>query len=163
MRKLALHLAIACTTFAASTFLTNIWKALTLPEAPAETVQIPEVQQTVLVAEPELLEIFREYGPAQTRHDRAFFERVETDDFRLFTADGQALTRSEDIEAMNASPFDIVYQLEVQKIEVLGDIAVVSSTMSFTQGSSSVAWPSLDICVKRNGRWQIRSSTEFEQ
>jgi hypothetical protein len=164
MRKLALHLAIAFTTFAASASLTNIWKSLTVRDVPSETLQLPvvEVDRSVAIDEPGLTEIFREYGAAQTRHDRAFFERVETDDFMLFTADGETLTRSEDIQAMNSSPTNIVYELNVEKVEMSGNQAIVTSRVTMTQGDYTETWPAVDVCLKRAGRWQIRSTTEFD-
>ena len=165
MRKLVLHLAIACATFAFSTSLTNIWRSLTSADVPSQTVQLSDSYShlTVPSDEFELLRIFGQYGDAQTSHDQGFFERVETDDFILFAADGQTLTRTEDINAMNNSPSDIVYKLEVQKVELLGNMALVTSTMTSTEGDYTVTWPSIDICVKRAGRWQIRSSTEADE
>jgi len=53
--------------------------------------------------EQQLLEIYREYGPAQTRHDRAFFERLETDEFMLFLG-AEHLSREQDIRQMEKSP-----------------------------------------------------------
>jgi hypothetical protein len=164
MRKLVLHLAIACATFAFSTSLTNIWRSLTQADVPpAQTVQLADLEPLSRPAdEAELLALYREYGPAQTRHDQAFFEKIETDDFMLFVGEGQALTRTEDIKDMNNSPTDTIYTLEVQKIDLYGSTAIVTCTMTATGQGHTETWPTVDICVKREGRWQIRSTTDIE-
>jgi len=164
MRKLVVHLAIACTTFAFSASLTNIWRSLTQAEvAPVETVQLRTLET---LREPtdgaELLAIFSEYAAAETRHDQAFFERVETDDFILSVGEGETLTRTEDIKSMNNSPTDIVYKLDVEKIDFHGTTATVISTVTATQQGYSDSWRTVDVCVKRDGRWQIRSTTNIE-
>jgi|GEM_PF-2591020 len=164
MRKLVFHLTIACATFAFSTSLTNVWRSLTQSDtASSQPVHLPDLDAPAQTAdEGELLRLYQEYGPAQTRHDQAFFERLETDDFILFVGGGEALNRTEDIKAMNDSPADIIYRLEPQKIEVHGNTAIVTSTMTTTQQGSSESWQSVDICVKREGRWLIRSTTDIE-
>src|SRR5262245_9013549 len=164
MRKLVLHLAISCATFLFSTSLTNLWRWLTQKDvAPAKTVQLLDLEGFKGSAdEAELLELFSEYGPAQTRHDQAFFERVETVDFILFLDESQTLTRTEDIKAMNNSPTDTIYKVSVEKIDFYDTNAIVTSTMTATQRGYTESWPTIDICVKRDGRWQIRSSTNIE-
>ena len=161
MRKLVVHLAIACTTFAFSASLTNIWRSLTQAEvAPVETFQLHDLP--TLSDEPELLDIFSQYAAAETRHDQAFFERVETEDFILSVGEGETLTRTEDIRAMNNSPTDIIYMLDVEEIDLHGTTATVISTVTATQQGKSDSWRTVDVCVKRDGRWQIRSTTNIE-
>jgi hypothetical protein len=64
---------------------------------------------------------------------------------------------------MNNSPKDTIYKLDVQKIEIYGTTAIVTSTMTETRQGYTERWPTVDICVKREGRWQIRSTTDIER
>ncbi len=164
MRKLIFHLAVALITFSLSTFLTKIWNMPPRAESPRQTVHTLPSNSNQLVSsdEPELLDIYNKYAAAQTRHDRAFFERVEADDFRLFAED-RSYSRSEDIELMNSSPADLVYQIEDLKIESQGDAAVVSGRMTATDGHGEVdSWYWIDVCVRRGHSWQIVSTTQAD-
>ena len=165
MRKLVLHLAIACSTFGVSVYLTNIWNSLGRAGMPAQTLQHPvsESDPTVLTDEPGLLEIYRDYASAQTNHDLAFFERVEADDFILFPPDGKTLSRTEDIQLLNSLPTDVVYKIDDLNIEKHGDAAVVTGRMTATHADGyNDSWRWIDVCVRRGGRWQIQSTTQLD-
>src|SRR5438876_7508678 len=125
MRKLILHLIIACSTFVVSVFVTNIWKLLVLADVPAHAPppRVSACDRVVSKDEPELLEIYREYASAQTNHDLAFFERVEADDFVAFLGDGKSLSRSEDIQWLKSSATDIVYKYDDLSMEIHGNAA----------------------------------------
>src|SRR5438034_1228458 len=133
MRRIFLHFAIACITFTGSTHLTKILKPRGRSVLAKQTVQVvssaPEA--ATATASPQLLDIYREYGAAQTRHDNAFFERVEAEEFKLF-ADGRTYSRAEDIQIMDNSPTDEVYKIEDLSVEMKGDGAVVTGRMTFT-------------------------------
>lgn len=165
MRKLVLHLAIVCSTFGVSVCLTNLWNALRAADLSIPTLPLPVSKDagTVSSAEPGLVEIYRDYDSAQTNHDSAFFERVETDDFVLFPADSKPLSRTEDIQLMNSGATNIVYQSDDVKMEVHSNTAIVTGRMTATHGDGySYSWRWLDICVKRHGRWQIQSTTQLD-
>ena len=164
MPKLFLHLAVACITFTVSTHFTKIWSARGRGQLPKQSVQSPpsNSNQTISSDDPELLDIYNQYAAAQTNHDRAFFERVETDDFRLFT-DDRSYSRTEDIDLMNNSPADLVYTIEDLKIESHGDAAVVSGRMTATNKSGyKNSWRWIDVCVRRAHGWQIVSTTQAD-
>lgn len=157
MRKLFLHFAVACITFSGSTHLTKIWKPRGRAAVAKQTVQL--LSSATAAAEAQLLEIYREYGAAQTRHDHAFFERVEAEEFKLF-ADGRTYSRAEDIKLMDGLPAGFVYGIEDLNVEMKGDAAVVTGRMTETDKSGSVdSWRWLDVCVRRGGRWEVLSST----
>jgi ketosteroid isomerase-like protein len=164
MRKLVLHLAIACGTFAVSSYLTNIWNSLGRADTPAQIVQ-PQVFESdprVSIAEPGLLEIYRDYASAQTNHDVAFFERVETDDFILFLSNGKTLSRTEDIQLLKSLPTDIVYKHDDLNVQIYGDAAIVTGRITATYSSGySHSWRWIDVCRKLGGRWQIQSTTQI--
>jgi len=110
----------------------------------------------------EIAAIYSEYGDAQTRRDRAFFERVEADNFMLFVG-SRRLTREEDIQWMESQPSDNTYECRVRRIRVLGNSAVVRGLMIVTNGNGETSdWPFIDVWVKRNGTWQIQSTTSVD-
>jgi hypothetical protein len=106
--------------------------------------------------------IYSEYGAAQTRHDRAFFERVEADNFMLFSGQ-ERLTREQDIQWMESQPLDRTYEVRVHRIRVFGNSAVSRGHILVTYGNGQTAsWPFIDVLVRRNGTWQIQSTTSSE-
>ena len=162
MRKLFLHLFVAAMTFFFSLGLTKLLGSSSGTTAPVPT-QIVQVENLADVAvEQTLREIYRQYGPAQTNHDRAFFERVESDRFILFDVD-RNLTREQDIREMESWPRDTIYECEVENIRIIGNSAVVTTQMHarFANGEYE-SWPSIDVWIKDGDRWQILSTTEIE-
>src|SRR5215813_15608722 len=98
MRKLFIRLFVAFVTFSFGLTLTNLIRPrYTVKTFPYESVLVYEYSGTGDDAQ--IRQIYREYGPAQTRHDRAFFERIETEDFTL-TVGNLKLSREEDIQWM---------------------------------------------------------------
>jgi ketosteroid isomerase-like protein len=164
MRKLVIHLAIACCTFGLSVFLTSILSWWPRADIPVQTlyVRVSESAPTISSIEPGLLEIYRDYAQAQTNHDIAFFESVEADDYVLFS-DGKALSRTDTIEWLKSSSADITYKLEDVNMEIYGDAAIVTGriTASHRYGYRS-SWRWIDVCVRRDGRWQIQNTTQID-
>src|ERR1044071_5405678 len=110
----------------------------------------------------QIAEIYSEYGAAQTRHDRAFFERIETDNFMLFVS-GQRLTRDEDIQWMERQPSDITYEARVLHIKVFGNSAVSRGFMTVRYGNGEQAeWPFIDVWVKQGNMWRIQTTTSSD-
>jgi hypothetical protein len=106
--------------------------------------------------------VYNEYGAAQTRHDRAFFERVEAENFVLFVG-RERLTREEDIQWMERQPLHTVYDVRVHRVRVFGNSAVSRGLMLVTYGDGSTnEWPFIDIWVKRNGVWKIQTTTSSD-
>lgn len=167
MIKLFLHLFIAVTCFAVSVSLTSLTKLFRVADVPMEAVAAERVVLEPVLAkdyvtqdEIEIREIYREYGPAQTRHDRGFFERIETEDFRLFFAD-ESISREADIRWMESMPRDMVYSNEPYEIRIFGNSAVARTWFESRTAEGSVSrWDTIDVWVKRRGRWQIRSTTQ---
>jgi hypothetical protein len=163
MRKLILHLAIACFTFGVSVLLTNIWTSLKGTDLTVPILQRPAVASVAVTTDPGLAEIYRDYASAQTNHDRAFFERVEADDFVLFMSGSKPLSRAEDIQLLNNSAKNIIYQSDDVTMETYGNTAVVTGRMIANDGDGiSYSWRWIDVCVKRDGHWQIQSTTQAD-
>ena len=162
MRKLFLHLFVAALTFFFSLGLTRFLDSSSRTNAtvPTPTVQLRNPADVAL--EQTLREIYRQYGPAQTNHDRAFFERVESDRFILFDVD-RNLTREQDIREMEGWPMDTVYECEVENIRIIGNSAVVTTRMhERSVNGGDVSWLSVDVWIKDGNRWQILSTTEIQ-
>ena len=107
----------------------------------------------------QIASIYNQYGEAQTRHDRAFFERVETENFVLFSG-SQRLTRDEDLQWLEGQPTDIGYDVRINHIKVFGNSAVARGRMLITYGDGGTAeWPFIDVLIKRGNTWQIQSTT----
>ena len=110
----------------------------------------------------ELLKVYHEYAAAQTRHDVAFFEQTEAEEFILFQPYGKNLSRSEDIELLKTLAPDIKYAIDDLRVRFYGDSAVVTGRMTATfPNAGSHTWQWIDVCVRRNGRWQILSTTQL--
>lgn len=165
MRKLVLHLLIACSTCGVSVYLTNIWDSLGRADMPAQAFErsVSQSDWPGSTAEPGLREIYRDYASAQTNHDLAFFERVEADDFILFTSTGKTLSRSEDIQWLNSLPTGIVHTQDDLKMEIHAQAAIVTGRITATySGGYSDSWRWIDVCLKRGGRWQIQNTTQVD-
>ena len=166
MRRLFLNATVSVVTFVSSILLSNFTRPgteLAVPDfiepGPVSTV----LSTAPSVDEMELREIYRQYGPAQNRHDTKFFERIEAEEFMLFSDGEKPLTRSEDIKAMNEAPLGDKYSLQLVDISFHGDGAVVRSEMTVVEHDGDViSWPTIDVWVKRNGHWQILSTTQLD-
>lgn len=166
MHKLFLHLLIACITFFFGLTLTKLFEfqpaTASLPPKTVQLVNFTDTTLTDTTDERKLLEIYREYGPAKTRHDRAFFERVESEGFMLFLRD-RNLTREQNIREMESWPGDVVYDYDVENIRIVGDAAVVTGRMHsrYTNGDvGSLGF--IDVCVRNGNGWQILSTTSLD-
>jgi hypothetical protein len=160
MKKLFIRLFVAFAAFNLGLVLTNFRK----PKFEYDHVVSVRVQPRLTNLEStedraQIMQIYREYGPAQTRHDRSFFHRVETEDFTLTVGDVK-MSREEDIKWMEEQPADIVYETRVDHLRVFEHLAVAHGYLEIRDGSGEVEeWPFADVWVKRGGAWRIQSTT----
>ena len=111
----------------------------------------------------QIAEIYEQYGAAQTRHNRAFFERVEDENFMLFVG-SERFTREQDIQWMERQPTDITYELRVNHIRVFGDSAVARGRLLVTDGDGlTTESPFIDVWLNRAGTWRIQSTTSIDE
>ena len=162
MLKLLLHLFVAGLTFFFGLVLVRLFDSpptTIAPVPPGHTVQLAKLVDS---DEQTLRQIYREYGPAQTNHDRAFFERVESKRFILFIEDTN-LTREQDIREMESWEKDTVYECEVESIRFIGEGAVVIMQMHARLADGTVdSYRSIDVWMKEGHSWQIWSTTAVE-
>lgn len=109
----------------------------------------------------ELMQLERDIGQANVRRDKAFFERVEAEEF-IFTDSGGITTKAEDVASLDKPPgeFKLVsYDVGAMKIYVYKNSAVVTGRVTTVSKSKDreVTGHSrfTDVFVKRQGRWQI--------
>ncbi len=164
MKKWFLRLFVALMTFILSVVLTGAFRFVFGGGAPVDVVAVEAPQPFTDFSDDhaQIMAVYNEYGTAQTRHDRAFFERVEAENFMLFVG-RERLSREEDIQWMERQPLDTVYDVRVHRVRVLGNSAVSRGLMLVTYGDGSATeWPFIDVWVKRNGTWQIQSTTSSD-
>ena len=160
MKRLFVRLFVAFAAFSLGLVLTSF----KTPTYTCKQVQKVRVQPQLTIAgsaadEAEILQVYREYGPAQTRHDRRFFERVETEDFTLTVGD-MKMSREADIKWMEDQPTDIIYESRVDHLRVFDHLAVAHGYLEIRYSNGVVRnWPFADGWVKRGGTWRIQSTT----
>ncbi|HEX2640804.1 MAG TPA: nuclear transport factor 2 family protein, partial [Pyrinomonadaceae bacterium] len=112
--------------------------------------------------EAELMQLERDIGDANVRRDKAFFERVEADEFVFTDSGGGITTKAEDVASLDkpAGEFKLAsYVVDEMKVRVYGNTGVVTgrTTTTLRGKDREVVNRSrfTDVFVKRDGRWQI--------
>jgi len=113
-------------------------------------------------AEGELMQIERDIGDANVKRDKAFFERVEADEFVFTDSGGGITTKAEDVASLDKPAGEtklISYVPDDMKVRVYGRTAVVTGRITSTykrQDKEIVSRTRFtDVFVKRDGRWQL--------
>ena len=166
MRRIILYFATALFTFIVGLSVSKTWNSLlrgplfdfSTSGSEGESRHMPSS-----AVERELVEIEHQYDIAQTNHDAAFFEDLETDNFILTFPDGSTLTRAEDIALLKSCDPRIKYVSDDLHVQTFGNAAVLSGRMTgISPTGDRASWRWLDLFVKRNGRWQISSTTQID-
>ena len=123
--------------------------------------------QTLSKDEAELMQIERDIGQANIRRDKAYFERIEADEFIFTDSSGGLTTKAEDVASLDkpAGDFKLVaYDVDQMKVKIYGKTAVVWGRSTTTvkgkdkDGKDREIVRSsrfTDVFIKRNGRWQL--------
>jgi len=160
MNRYFLRVCVALTTFVLSIGLTSFTKLFRHDDSTVPTFYYEGPASPL--DEMRLRELYREYGPAQARHDRAFFEEVEAEDFILFLGE-QHLSREQDIQWMESSPSGVVYESVPDSISILGDWAMVHGRMEARHPDGHAhSWGFIDVWVRRGDTWRIQSTTSVD-
>lgn len=108
------------------------------------------------------MQLERDIGEANIKRDKAFFERIEADEFIFTDSSGGVTTRAQDVASLDSPPgaFKLIsYVPDEMRVHVYGDTAVVTGrvTTESRNGERTVTSQSrfTDVFVKRGGRWQI--------
>jgi len=159
MNKLFIRLFVAFVAFSFGLVLTNFIKPVRRSDR-VVTMRVPAPTFTASEDEAQIREIYREYGPAQMRHDRQFFERIETEDFTL-TVGSLKLSREEDIKWMEEQPFGSAYESKVDFVNVFDRMALAHGHLEARSADLIRSWQFVDVWVKRGNVWQIQSTTSL--
>ncbi len=112
--------------------------------------------------EAELMQLERDIGEANIKREKAFFERIEADEFIFTDSGGGLTTKAEDVTSLDKPPGEIkliTYLVDEMKVYVYGKTAVVFGRVTTTSrgkdreiiGKSRFT----DTFVQRDGRWQL--------
>lgn len=124
---------------------------------PASSRRAPSSQ---VVAQ--LMQIERDIGDANVRRDKAFFERIEADEFVFIDSGGGITTKAEDVASLDKPAGEtrlVSYVPSEMTVRVYGKTAVVTglvtSTYKNAERETVVRSRFTDVFVKRDGRWQL--------
>lgn len=108
------------------------------------------------------MQLERDIGQANIKRDKAFFERIEAEEFIFTDSGGGITTKAEDVASLDkpAGEFKLVsYDVDDMKVSVYGKTAVVTGeTTTVSRGKDREIISKsrfTDVFVKRGGRWQI--------
>ena len=169
MRRTTLHIAVALITFSVGISIAGVLNPSSPKPLPnpvllrAEIGPAPTSRSPEIADEQEIREFYHLYALAQTQHDTAFFKWAEADSFILTYSSGETLTRDQAIAAMKTWDKDVKYSNDILNVEFYKDVAVIKGRMtaSYPQTGYSYQWTWLDVIMKRDGRWQILSTTQI--
>ena len=110
----------------------------------------------------DLMKLELEIGQANIRRDKAFFERVEADEFIFTDSGGGITTKAEDVASLDKPAGEIKlvsYEVDDMTVRVYGKTAVVTGRTTTVSRGKDREFTSksrfTDVFVKRDGRWQI--------
>jgi hypothetical protein len=118
-----------------------------------------------LKTEQELMALERAIGEANVQRDKAFFERIEAEEFIFTDASGGITTKKEDVASLDTPPAPnaprlVSYVPDEMRVYLYDDTAVVFGRVTTTyrnkegkEGSSQSRFT--DVFVRRDGRWQL--------
>jgi beta-lactamase class A len=112
--------------------------------------------------EERLMQLERDIGEANIKRDKAFFERIEADEFIFTDSGGGVTTKAQDVASLDApsGEFRLVsYVPDEMTVHVYDNTAVVTGRVTTTSRSKDKEVTNqsrfTDVFVKRQGRWQI--------
>jgi len=113
-------------------------------------------------AEAELMQIERDIGDANVRRDKAFFQRIEANEFVFIDSGGGMTTKSEDVASLDKPVGEtrlMSYVPTEMVAHVYGKTAVVTGLVTSTYKNADrefvIRSRFTDVFVKRGGRWQL--------
>lgn len=131
---------------------------LAISPVSAQKAKLTERQKV----EATLTQIERDIGQANIRRDKAYFERIEADEFIFTDSGGGITTKAEDVASLDKPAGDIrlvSYDVDEMRVDIYGDTAVVTGrTTTVSRGKDrEITGKSrfTDVFVKRKGTWQI--------
>ena len=113
-----------------------------------------------------VLQLLDEWADAYVKHDAATIDRILGEEFVMSTARRDLQTRAEYLRKVenDRAPHASITRSD-ERVRVYGDAAVVTHVLTRTTQERSFAFRVTDVCVLRDGRWQLvnRHITELPQ
>ena len=110
----------------------------------------------------ELLRIEQEIGEANIRRDKAYFEKIEADEFIFTDSSDGTTTKTEDVASLDGPAREtklVSYVVDDARVKLYGKTAVVTGRVTSTYKNKDkeaiIRTRFTDVFVKRNGRWPI--------
>lgn len=108
------------------------------------------------------MQIERDIGQANIRRDKAYFQRIEADEFVFTDSSGGTTTKAQDVASLDkpAGDFKLIsYDVDEMKVSVYGNTAVLTGrTTTLSRGKDREVTSRsrfTDVFVKRKGHWQL--------
>ncbi|MEP6848470.1 MAG: nuclear transport factor 2 family protein [Acidobacteriota bacterium] len=110
----------------------------------------------------ELTQLEKDIGEANIRRDKAFFERIEADEFIFTDSVGGLTTKAEDVASLDkpSGEFKLAsYEVDDVQVRIYGNTAVVTGRAATVSKGKERETTSrsrfTDVFVRRGGQWQI--------
>ena len=111
--------------------------------------------------EEQLKKIEEDWATAYVKRDKAFLQRITSDDFAFIGPDGNMVKKDEYVKSMDGDTVFTAFKVDELKVRVYGDAAVVLGIASITakaQGEDeSGRYSFTDVFVKQKGEWKAVS------
>ena len=112
-------------------------------------------------AEEQLKKIEQDWVSAYVKRDKAFVERIASDDFAFIGPDGNMVGKEEYMKSIDGDTVFTAITVEELKVRVYGDAAVVLGIASITAKAKgedeSGRYSFTDVFVKQKGEWKAVS------
>jgi ketosteroid isomerase-like protein len=117
-------------------------------------------------AEAAVLRLLDDWAAAYVKHDRAAIDRILGEDFVMSAGRRDLQTRAEYLVKVekDQEPHASITR-DGERVRIYGDVAVVNHRLTRTTQGQSFIFRVTDVCVRRDGRWQLinRHITELPQ
>ena len=103
-----------------------------------------------------MLRLLDDWAVAYVRHDSAKIGRILGDEFVMSTGRRELQTRAEYLHkvANDNEPHASITR-DGERVRVYGDVVVVNHRLTRTTQGRSFVFRVTDVCVLRDGRWQL--------
>jgi uncharacterized protein DUF4440 len=107
-------------------------------------------------AEAAVLRLLDDWAAAYVKHDRAAIDRILGDEFVMSAGRRDLQTRAEYLAKVESDqePHASITR-EGERIRVYGNVVVVNHRLTRTTQGRSFVFRVTDVCVHRDGRWQL--------
>ena len=107
-------------------------------------------------AEAAVLRLLDDWAAAYVKHDRAAIDRILGEEFVMSAGRRDLQTRAEYLTKVeNDQEPHVSITRDGERVRVYGDVVVVNHRLTRTTQGRSFVFRVTDVCVRRDGRWQL--------